>query len=97
MIAIALPWIVFLIVGPMFTLILISSYFLSHVLIYVTVIIIVNAMVMRQAYLSQRKHETALSMFQLNPEFEQQNEEKGKQEINFIFLTSTFTSWCLCH
>ena len=93
MMAFIMPFIILLISGPLFCIILMSTFFHGYVFLYVAIIICLNALIIKIVYFRRSDKRKIKVVYHINNQANIRFDELAKQESNSIFLTSVFTSW----
>lgn len=93
MILFIFPLQVLLLSGPLFSLILVSTYFQGYVFLFVAIIIGLNFSVMKFFYFRKRHWPKITEIFVHISTKIYYDQEALTQSSNFTFLTSVFTSW----
>jgi cytohesin len=89
------PFVVALISGPLFCLVLIATYFHAFVLLTIFLTVAANFVVLTSLFRKRKTEEEIISLYKnTNKEtIDASQEERGLLESNSIFFTSVLTSW----
>jgi hypothetical protein len=92
MILLAIPFNFFLLLGPVFSLILTASYFQHLVLIQVAITIALSYFILKYIHFRNKGN-----LKKIIKDFYNDMKEYGTKESSQVFFNAVFTSWCQCY